>query len=482
MTTSRYTDISVAASDGPPATDLSLDESANVLCAAAPRALDAALGGGGHYADLFAEDTFRSALALKGAGTRPPERHVEKARLAGMALRVKDGRCPRLEHAATLDAAVLTGLAAAVSAGDPRSHHAVSPSSMPAAPAHLPDAPDQAGDAEKLALLAAAYDAAMSLDARIRRLEVAYRDERRRVLIVGSDGRAVRDDRAHVSLRVRVALTTAAGTVRGQAVGGSGGGIGYFLNVRPEDIARAAVLQAHANEGARPLASGRLPVVFAAGFPAGTWLHEAVGHLLEADVHVSRSGNGLLSGPVFVTIVDDPTCVGGRGTAQVDDEGTPAAPRVLVSSGACVGLLGDGAVADGAAPSGSARCATYRDVPLPRMSNLCLQPGTHAPGALIEGADGGIFVEDLGQGMVLAEDDTYRFYVRSGRRIVAGTLAEAVGNVWLEGRVSEALPSLVGVGTDFSIDTARGACSKRGQVIPVSVAAPTVLVEGLNVV
>ncbi len=40
---------------------------------------------------------------------------------------------------------------------------------------------------------------------------------------------------------------------------------------------------------------------------------------------------------------------------------------------------------------------------------------------------------------------------------------------------------VVGLGQDVQVDTARGLCQKAGQVVPVSVGMPTVLIRAMEV-
>src|SRR4029434_2389689 len=81
--------------------------------------------------------------------------------------------------------------------------------------------------------------------------------------------------------------------------------------------------------------SSDLVLSFEAG---GTMIHEAVGHGLEADlalegisVYQNRIGETIAS--PLVTVLDDKTLPGKRGSFVFDDEGTPAEKTVLVEKG-----------------------------------------------------------------------------------------------------------------------------------------------------
>src|SRR5256712_13315647 len=89
------------------------------------------------------------------------------------------------------------------------------------------------------------------------------------------------------------------------------------------DAARRAVL----NVGAEPAPAGTYTVVLSSE-AGGTLIHEAVGHGLEADLNLK--GLSVYSGRIgqkgaseLITVIDDGTDPERRGTAAVDDAGTP---------------------------------------------------------------------------------------------------------------------------------------------------------------
>ena len=78
-------------------------------------------------------------------------------------------------------------------------------------------------------------------------------------------------------------------------------------------------------------------MVLAAG-SSGILLHEAIGHGMEADfnrkgISIYTDKLGTRIAPSFVSIVDDGTVPGSRGSIHIDDEGTPGQRTVLVENG-----------------------------------------------------------------------------------------------------------------------------------------------------
>ena len=103
-----------------------------------------------------------------------------------------------------------------------------------------------------------------------------------------------------------------------------------------------AVRIATLNLDAEPCPAGTLDVVLGPGWP-GVLLHEAVGHGLEGDFNRKQTSafSGRLGERVAaegVTVVDDGTLPGRRGSLNVDDEGTPTGRTVLIENGVLLRL------------------------------------------------------------------------------------------------------------------------------------------------
>jgi TldD protein len=115
---------------------------------------------------------------------------------------------------------------------------------------------------------------------------------------------------------------------------GNAGGGGRFSYAEllggdfPQLQAREAVRGALVNLEAVDAPAGEMPVVLGPGWP-GVLLHEAVGHGLEGDfnrkgtVGLCRAHRREAWRRRLVTVVDDGTLAGRRGSLNIDDEGTP---------------------------------------------------------------------------------------------------------------------------------------------------------------
>src|SRR5207245_1359299 len=149
----------------------------------------------------------------------------------------------------------------------------------------------------------------------------------------------------------------------------------------PGQVGREAARQAIATLGAIPAPAGPQTVVLAPGW-SGILLHEAVGHGLEADF--IRKGTSLFAGKLgekvaseLVTVIDDGTVAGGRGSLNVDDEGHPGERKVLIEKGVLKGYLYDhlNEKLTGQRSTGSGRRQSFRHAAMQRMTN-----SYHAPG------------------------------------------------------------------------------------------------------
>ena len=80
-------------------------------------------------------------------------------------------------------------------------------------------------------------------------------------------------------------------------------------------------------------------------------------------------------------MVDDGTLADRRGSLNIDDEGTPTQCTVLIENGMLKGYMQDklNARLMGMAPTGNGRRESYAHLPMPRMTNTYMRPGTCRP-------------------------------------------------------------------------------------------------------
>jgi len=200
--------------------------------------------------------------------------------------------------------------------------------------------------AARLELILRADRAARSFDNRIVQVRAGYSEELRRILIAASDGAFASDTQPLCRLNVFVIAKQGALTTKGSAGCGGRAGLDQFVNSKsPEHLASEAARGAILQLGAVAAPAGEMQVVLGPGWP-GILLHEAVGHGLEADFNRKKTSAfaGLIGQSVAsskVTVVDNGTIAGRRGSLNVDDEGSATQETTLIENGILKGYLTD---------------------------------------------------------------------------------------------------------------------------------------------
>lgn len=458
------------------------------LHVAAPEILSRLRTDEGETAELFAEHTYRERFRLRYDRWRayrdPWEEYVTDI-VEGTGLRILTNRSSRYGSVEGLEPAVIRVKADELRRGPPAdlSLDRTPPRGSLALPA---DRINRVSLEEKRDLLQAAVDAALSLEPRLRDLEVDFQGAARQTYVASTEDRPTFSAGSLVGIRVEAKFERGDRSLRVYSIGGGSGGVGQFLMTPPEDISRSCIERLRAALEARPLPNslGEVPVIIEGGW-GGVWLHEAVGHLLEAGTQGPYRPDfvGERVGPGDVTIIDDGTYANGRGTALFDDEGRAMERTVLVERGVLRNLMADRrqARALGIPRTGNGRREDHRCEPLTRMTNLFLENGTAKWEALVADVEKGLYVRTIGSGKVYPADDRFTFDVLEGYLIEGGRRTMPVTRLTLSGRPSQMLESIAGIADDFHVDPARGLCKKGGQTLPVSVGMPTVMVRNLTV-
>jgi TldD protein len=297
------------------------------------------------------------------------------------------------------------------------------------------------------------------------------------------------EDRQFVS-RLSCQPTAIDGANRQGGIAMAGGAVeaDYFEKVRtPEETANEAADSAIALLTAVEAKAGSYPVIVNHGW-GGVLVHECFGHSLEGDgirkktsIREHQLNQKVCSD--IVNIYDDSTVPNARGSFKVDDEGTPAQKSHVVQDGVLKGYLWDrlNAQLTGNVSSGNGRRNSYRDFPIPRMTNTYIGGGTSKPADLIASVKNGLFCKNLGGGSVNPADGMFSFVVSEAYLIEDGKLTSAVKGATLTGNAADAMLRIEGLGDDLAIDTRTGTCGKDGQWKPVGVGQPTVMFSELTV-
>jgi TldD protein len=339
----------------------------------------------------------------------------------------------------------------------------------------------------KIKLVNQAYDAALAYHSSIAKVKARILDSLQHSFILNSEGLFVQDSRPLVKL-----VCTAVAERNGKKEGGfSGDGGRVGINDLGEDLkalrigeeaAREAVLLLEAGEAP----AGEMPIVLSPGH-SGVLIHEAVGHLLEADFNRKKTSifwnkMGKKVGSDQLTIYDDPTIPRFRGSYHFDDEGTIPRKTRLIDKGTVCGFLQDRLSARlmGLRVTGHGRRQDFAHTPLPRMANTYIAGGEYAPEEIVRSVAKGFYVAHL-QGGQVEDSGKFTFSVSLGYLIENGTLTRPVKQATLIGTNIDILKRIERVGSDLTFGLQTGTCSKEGQDVPVTDGCPTMKISRMTV-
>jgi TldD protein len=230
-----------------------------------------------------------------------------------------------------------------------------------------------------------------------------------------------------------------------------------------------------------------MTVVLGPGWP-GVLLHEAIGHGLEGDFN--RKGTSAFAGRIGervaatgVTVVDDGTLSGRRGSLNVDDEGTPTQNTVLIEDGILRGFMQDklNARLMGVPCTGNGRRESYAHLPMPRMTNTYMLAGGRDPEEILASVDRGLYAVNFGGGQVDITSGKFVFSASEAYLIEGGRVGRPVKGATLIGNGPDVLTRVSMIGNDLALDNGIGTCGKEGQSVPVGVGQPTLRVDELTV-
>ena len=439
---------------------------------------------GARFAEVYAEERLSTSARLDDGRVEDLSSGLDR----GAGIRVITGETTSYAYSNRLDPEALFRAAetAAAASRDGRSAGPVAFERIEPSVRH--PVGESAADADatrKVAWLREAEDAARSYAPEVRQVVVGYGDSVQHSLVANSDGVWAEEDRHR--LRLIVQVVAARDDVMQTGFDGPAGlgGTEVLDRYPPAETGRTAARMAVTMLDGRPAPAGEMPVVVG---PAGggVLLHEACGHGLEADtigkeasVYRGRLGDSLAS--PLVTGVDDSTVPSAWGSFSFDDEGTPARRTVLFEGGELAGYLYDrfwGARAD-AEPTANGRRQSYAHLPIPRMTNTSILPGTEDPEAIVADTSRGLYAKVLGGGQVNPATGDFVFGVSEAYLIENGALTAPVRGANLIGNGVVILGAVDAVASDF--DARPGTCGKDGQGVPVTTGSPTLRIARMTV-
>ena len=333
-----------------------------------------------------------------------------------------------------------------------------------------------------------------SVDPCITTTSVRYGDSTQRVILATSEGTLI--EQAWIDIEMRFAATARNGDIvqTGRETTGSRKAYEDLTNL-DEQVRSAA--QRAVNALSLPQVKGGTYTVVIDPILTGLFVHEAFGHLSEADMAYENPdllevmSMGRQFGPPELQIFDGaaPTSLYQAGTEGAwhrgsyfyDDEGTPATTTQLIKDGVLVGRLHSRETARKLeeTPTGNARCLNYHYPPIVRMTNTWIERGKTPVEDLFKGIKEGVYARNWVGGMTNGE--MFTFSAGEAWMIRDGKIAEPVRDVTLSGNVFKTLADIEAIGDDFYWDES-GGCGKAGQGgLPVGCGGPSLRIRDVVV-
>lgn len=324
------------------------------------------------------------------------------------------------------------------------------------------------------------YNKILQSSPKIQTTKAIYRDVESRYQYLNSEGSNLSYEKMHCGISLTsVAKEGAVIQPFHESVSGYGG---FEIAKGREELAGKVVKIAVDMLSAEPLEGGTYDVILDPRL-SGVFIHEAFGHLSEADfIHENQRMKeqmtlGRKFGPAGFNVIDDGSITGLAGYIPFDDEGILSQKTYLISDGVLSGRLHSRETADklGEAVTGNGRAIGVMRQPIVRMTNTYIDNGSSSREELFSSMDDGIYAVDVIGGQTNLE--MFTFTAGYGYRIRNGKPGKMFRDVILSGNVFNTLNSIKMIANDREMFGGLGGCGKGGQSpLPVSYGGPHVLV------
>ena len=272
----------------------------------------------------------------------------------------------------------------------------------------------------------------------------AFGFSKRKQLFLNSRGARIRQESVETGYSLKAVAKGAGQVVTRSFPNCLGGG---FAQAGFEFIQRSALPRE-----ARRIAAEAAALLIAPAAPKGKMdlllagnqlalqLHESLGHALELDrvlgLEESLSGGSFLRAESLgkqvasplVNVTADATAPLGVGSFGFDDEGIPAQSLPLLRAGRAVGFLSSREHNLTGESGGAMRAAGWRDLPLIRMTNVNLEPGSQTLSQLIADIDRGLLIDTPNSWSIDPERLNFQFGAEAGYLIKGGKIQGLVRN------------------------------------------------------
>ena len=344
--------------------------------------------------------------------------------------------------------------------------------------------PRQVSLAEKRELLEAYNKLLLDYDPRIQTTMSSISDRFATNYFVNSTGSCIIQERMDISGRFGVIARGEGGIVR-QGFESVHSRTDFNALVGIEERVLGAAKRAVNQLEAKSVKGGQYTVILDP-YLSGVFIHEAFGHLSEADfVYENPRMQELLTlgkpiGIPQLNVIDDATLPNLPGSIKYDDEGVLGQRKYLIKDGVLTQRLHSRETAGKMheKPTGNARSIRANYPPIVRMTNTAIEPGETSFEQMLEGIEEGVYAVRMLGGQTNGE--MFTFAAAEGYMIRDGKIAEPVSDVTLSGNVFQTLQDIEAIGNDTLYTN--GGCGKGGQMpLPVSVGGPHLRIKNVVV-
>jgi TldD protein len=331
---------------------------------------------------------------------------------------------------------------------------------------------------DKINTALAINKATLGYDKRVKSCTIDYLDLTGTNYFANSEGTRIEQEKLYVWSRITASAASKGVFTFSREEIGSTAGYEVFDVETPEMIGEKVADRAIEQLGAKSPNGGKSQVVLGPNV-VGVFVHEAFGHLAEADLALAggvlQNNFGKKIGSNLVTFYDDGTINGAFGSFKYDDEGVPTQKTLLIKDGVVTGLMHNRETARkfNAEPTGNARAENFRVEPIIRMRNTFMAPRDHSLEELSEDIRSGYYFKSFRGGQANL-DGTFQVGIQEAYEIVNGEIGEPVRNASISGSTLETLLKVDAVGKDFELWPGR--CGK-GQTAFVCDGGPHIRIK-----
>jgi len=334
---------------------------------------------------------------------------------------------------------------------------------------------------EKVAMMKQYSNIMINCNAKIQSSIVNYADRYTTVYFANSEGTYIQHERPYLSVHFTAIARNGDDVQIAQESTGSIKGYDSAEQLSP--IAQKTAQRAVNLLKASSVQGGEYTVILDP-ILAGVFIHEAFGHLSEADFLYedprmqSLMKLGKKVGTPELNVVDDGSLPGLLGSSKYDDEGVLTRKNYLIKEGILSGRLHsrETSARMGEQLTGNARAISYHFKPIVRMTNTYIEQGKTPYRDLFNDIKKGIYARQFYGGNTTFE--MYTFSAGEGYMIENGRITKPIRDITLTGNLFDTLHNIDGIGNDLKIVESGGGCGKGGQQpLPVTFGSPHIRIQ-----